>query len=123
MTVDEPSDSVRPQERLRAGTALLSESLDAAIERERVQLMQIQAMVKCVSEVLLYADDDDSTMHADVAKVSARLLIESVTRLEILRMQVRQLVEAASEQAEATSLDTIPPGMHQVKEGRPLYLC
>lgn len=123
MPVDEPSDPVRPKHTSRAGTPLLTESLDAAIEHERVQLMQIQAMVKCLSEVLLYADDDDSTMHADVAKVSARLLIESVTRLEVLRMQVRQLARVMHEEADATPLETIPPGTHQVKEGRPIYLC
>jgi hypothetical protein len=35
-------------------------------------------------DVLLYADDDDSTMHADVARTCSRLLSESMERLEIL---------------------------------------
>lgn len=117
MTVDEPSDSVRPQYPTRGDATRLPESIEAAIQYEREQLMQIQAMVKCLSEVLLYADDDDSTMHADVAKVSARLLNDSVTRLEALSLQVRQLAKAVHE---TSSLD-VPPGM--VKEARPLYLC
>lgn len=44
--------------------------------------MQIYAMLKCLYEVLLYADDDDSIMHADVANVSALLIDECVVRLE-----------------------------------------
>jgi transcriptional regulator with XRE-family HTH domain len=43
-------------------------------------------MLKCLYEVLLYADDDDSVMHADVANVCARLINESVTRLGDLLM-------------------------------------
>jgi hypothetical protein len=57
-----------------------------AIEHERVELMQIQAMLKCLYEVLLYADDDDSVMHADVANVCARLINDSVGRLDKLLM-------------------------------------
>lgn len=59
----------------------------ASIEHERVELLQIQAMLKCLYEVLLYADDDDSVMHADVANVCARLINESVRRLGGLLMQ------------------------------------
>jgi hypothetical protein len=33
-------------------------------------------------EVLLYSDDDDRVMHADVAQVIARLIRETVSRLE-----------------------------------------
>ncbi|MDY6948123.1 MAG: hypothetical protein SXG53_20640 [Pseudomonadota bacterium] len=44
-------------------------------------------MLKCLYEVLLYADDDDSVMHADVANVCARLINESVRRLGDLLMQ------------------------------------
>ena len=58
-----------------------------AIEHERVELLQVQAMLKCLYEVLLYADDDDSEMHADVANVCARLINESVARLDQLLMQ------------------------------------
>lgn len=39
-------------------------------------------MARCLYDVLLYADDDDATMHADVAKVIARLIEESVDALE-----------------------------------------
>ena len=58
----------------------------ASIEHEPGELLQIQAMLKCPYELLLYADDDDSVMHADVANVCARLINESVRRLGDLLM-------------------------------------
>ncbi len=57
-------------------------SLEELIEAERTNLMQVQGMAKVLYDVLLYSDDDDATMHADVAKVIARLIEESVDALE-----------------------------------------
>jgi hypothetical protein len=57
-------------------------SLEELIEAERANLMQVQAMARILYDVLLYSDDDDGTMHADVAKVIARLIEESVDALE-----------------------------------------
>ena len=57
-------------------------SLEELIEAERSNLMQVQGMAKCLYDVLLYSDDDDGTMHADVAQVIARLITESVDALE-----------------------------------------
>lgn len=65
---------------------LIAADVAEAIEHERVELQQIQAMLKCLYQVLLYADDDDSEMHADVANVCARLIDESVERLDQLLM-------------------------------------
>ena len=88
-------------------------SLAELIDHERGELTQIHAMVRCLNDVLLYADDDDSPMHADVAYVIARLLNESVVRLDGVRMRVAQLeTEVRSES---------PP--HQVREERATYLC
>ena len=71
-------------------TATLSELID----HERGELMQIHAMARCLNDVLLYADDADSPMHADVASIIARLLNESVGRLDAVRMRVAQLEQA-----------------------------
>jgi hypothetical protein len=87
-----------------SATATLSE----LIEHERVELMQVHAMVRCLNDVLLYADDDDSPMHADVALVIARLLNESVGRLDGVRMRVAQLEQPVT-----------PP--NQVREVRAVY--
>ena len=64
------------------------------------------------------SDDDDSSMHADVALVVARLLNESVTRLALVRTRVEQLEAAIKESAEGPAS---PP--HQVREARATYLC
>ena len=67
--------------------ALRAADVTEAIEHERAELLQIQAILKCLYEVLLYADDDDSVMHADVAQVCARMVHESVRRLGELLTQ------------------------------------
>lgn len=69
--------------------ALTADALEEIIENERVHLMQIYAMLKCLYEVLLYADDDDSIMHADVANVSALLIDDCVVRLEKIVMRFK----------------------------------
>lgn len=43
-------------------------TLEDLIEAERVNLMQVQGMARVLYDVLLYSDDDDGTMHADVAR-------------------------------------------------------
>jgi hypothetical protein len=57
-------------------------SLEELIEVERANLMQVHGMARVLYDVLLYSDDDDGTMHADVADVIARLIEESVEALE-----------------------------------------
>ena len=42
-------------------------TMEQAIENERTLLLQVRAMLHCLYEVLLYADDDDSIMQAEVA--------------------------------------------------------
>jgi hypothetical protein len=71
-------------------------ALSELIEHERAELMQVHAMVRCLNDVLLYADDDDSPMHADVALVIARLLNDSIARLEAVRVRVTELEQAAA---------------------------
>jgi hypothetical protein len=115
---DEPTQPRRRQRKSRAPQPVVESAmadLEQAIEYERTQLSQIHAMLKCLYEVLLYADDSDSVMHADVANVAARLLSESVARLAMLRMRAAKPYEPAVDRA------SLPP--HQVKEPTPVYLC
>jgi hypothetical protein len=90
-------------------------SLSEAIENERIELMQIHAMLKCLYEVLLYADDDDSVMHADVANVCARLLSDCVARLDAIRLLTLRMAPGND--------DPQPPQTHQVRDNRAVYLC
>jgi hypothetical protein len=121
MAPDEPSAPRRRRRSSLASPAASPATLPSAaslaelIEHERAELMQIQAMAKCLNDVLLYSDDDDGTMHADVAHVVARLLDDSIARLYLLRTRVAEL-EAAAEESAAS-----PP--YQVREERGAYLC
>ena len=65
-------------------------TLAEAIEAEREYLLELQAMTLCLYEVLLYSDDDDGAMHADVAQVIARLLRDVVSRLETIKDKLEQ---------------------------------
>lgn len=121
MAPDEPSAPRRRRSSPPASTVSYASqstpSLAELIAHERTELMQIHAMVRCLNDVLLYADDDDSPMHADVADVVARLLDDSIVRLEGVHTRVAQL-EASAEQSSA---DAPPP--NQVREPRLTYLC
>ncbi len=90
-------------------------SLSEAIEHERIELMQVQAMLKCLYEVLLYADDDDSVMHADVANVCARLISDCVARLDSVRLLTLRMTPDDDE--------PMPPHTHEVRDIRATYLC
>lgn len=72
------------------------EALEGTVENERVELMQVHAMLKCLYQVLLYADDDDSLMHADVANVAARLIVDSVERLEKMVSRLKAEADASA---------------------------
>lgn len=120
---NEPSSPRRRRDKASAAPAQLPSqapppvSISEAIEHERIELMQIQAMLKCLYEVLLYADDDDSVMHADVANVCARLLSECVERLDALRMRTLPLT------ADDDHVEQVPPQPHQVRDAPAAYLC
>jgi hypothetical protein len=129
---DEPSKPRRRRGKSRAtrsvgeGAAIPASvplSFEESIQHERVHLMQIQAMLKCLYEVLLYADDDDSLMHADVANVAARLIDDCVARLDVLRGRVAQPAVGGSDVEESQDeIDSLPRN-HQVKERQAAYLC
>jgi len=58
--------------------------LATLIEAERTELTYVNSILRMLYDVLLYSDDDDATMHADVAQVCSMLVRESNERLEIL---------------------------------------
>jgi hypothetical protein len=100
-------------------------TLEQAMANERILLLQIRAMLHCLYEVLLYADDDDTILHAEVAQTSARLLNESCERLDAVNLA--PLIEALRNRDSAAEDDDAPDltsyGPHQVREPRPLYLA
>ncbi len=67
-------------------------TLEEAIERVRTHLMEGRAMLHCLSEVLLYADDPDSVTHAEVAQTISRWINYSAEQLDLVKL--RPLIEA-----------------------------
>ena len=101
-------------------------TVEEAIEHERSLLLQVRAMLHCLYEVLLYADDDDSVMHAEVAQTAARLINESAARLDAVNLQ--PLIAAIKKGSGAQTSyedrrDVTRDGPHQVKEVVPMYLA
>ncbi len=100
-------------------------TLEEAIESERTMLLQIRSMLHCLYEVLLYADDDDSIMHAEVAQTAARLINDACVRLDFVNL--RPLIEGLQNRVNVAPRDGEPdfgsPGPYQVREPAPVYLA
>jgi len=100
-------------------------TLEGVIENERTLLLQVRAMLHCLYEVLLYADDDDSIMHAEVAHTAARLIDDSCVRLDSVNLHplfeaIRQGGSGALREDEADLACDRP---YQVREPMPVYLA
>jgi hypothetical protein len=88
-------------------------------------LLQIRAMLHCLYEVLLYADDDDTILHADVANTAARLLNESCARLDAVNLQplIDALRKRGSEEPREYEPDLTDQRHYQVREPTTAYLA
>jgi hypothetical protein len=60
--------------------------LEQAIESERAKLLQASAVLKCLYEVLLYADGDEAVTYADAAHLARTVIEDSVGRLDSVRL-------------------------------------
>lgn len=98
-------------------------TLEEVIENERTMLLQIRAMLHCLYEVLLYADDDDSILHAEVACTAARLINDSTVRLDSVNL--RPLIEAIRQGSGGAPIeydsDLTRHAPYQVREPTPVY--
>ena len=100
-------------------------TLEQAIANERIMLLQIRAMLHCLYEVLLYADDDDTILHAEVAQTCMRLINDSCVRLDAVNLT--PLIEALRNRAsEAPPEDEPDLTGHRplgVRDPMPVYLA
>ena len=94
-------------------------TLEEAVERVRTQLMEGRAMLHCLSEVLLYADDADSVTHAEVAHCIARWINYSAEQLDLVKLQ--PLIDALRQRTDEPQGDSgnYPP--YQVREPTVIY--
>jgi len=97
---DVSADPTRSDDRASSDAPDPTQVLATLIEAERTELMYVHSILRVLCDVLLYSDDDDATMHADVAQVCSMLVRESNERLEILirRYKAGEFRPAASEQ-------------------------
>ena len=61
--------------------------LEQTIEAERGKLLQANAVLRCLYEVLLYADGEDAIQYAEAAHVVSALIEDTVARLDLVRLR------------------------------------
>lgn len=60
--------------------------LEQTIEAERGRLLQGSAVLKCLYEVLLYAEGEDAIKYAEAAHLVSMLIDESVAQLDSVNL-------------------------------------
>lgn len=101
--MSEPTDAKPVRNPLRQHSV---NALERVIEDQRTKLSQAHAVLKCLYEVLLHAEGRDAVPYAEAAHLTARLLAESIDRLDPLRL--KPLIDGAS-----------APASHPPKEEKP----
>ena len=71
--------------------------LGQLIEAQRAKVLQAQAVMTCVREVLLYAEGNDSVTYAEAANAAAVLANDAAEGLDSIR--VKPMLEALRHEA------------------------
>jgi ATP-dependent protease HslVU (ClpYQ) ATPase subunit len=61
--------------------------LGQLIEAQRTKMLQAHAVMMCVREVLLYAEDDDIAIYAEAASAAAVLANDAAEGLDSIRLK------------------------------------
>ena len=96
--------------------------LEQTIEAERSKLLQANAVLRCLYEVLLYADGEDAIQYAEAAHVVSTLIDDSVARLDLFRLrpQIEEL-KRGSKPAEGTTLRDSASELYKLESGCKIY--
>jgi hypothetical protein len=62
-------------------------ALEQLIKEQRANLISAHAVQQCLYQVLLYADDEDAVIHAEVAHVVAAMMNDIVEKLDPLKVR------------------------------------
>lgn len=91
--------------------------LEQTIEAERSKLLQANAVLRCLYEVLLYADGEDAIQYAEAAHVVSALIDDSIARLDLvqLRPQIDEL-KRDSKPADGTTLRDSASAFYQLED-------
>jgi hypothetical protein len=98
-------------------------TLEEALTNVRKLMLEIRGVLHCLSEVLLYADNDDSVMHAEVAQAVRDWSAEAAAELDLAKL--KPLIDAIRERSDKSSGEggSAPstPEVYQVREPTPVY--
>jgi len=98
-------------------------TLEEALTNVRKLMLEIRGVLHCLSEVLLYADDGDSVMHAEVAQAVRDWAAEAAAELDLAKL--KPLIDAIRERSDKSSGEggSAPstPEVYQVREPTPVY--
>lgn len=97
-------------------------TLEEAVERVRALLLEVRAMLHCLSEVLMHTDDDDGVLHAQVAEAAARWINEAAADLDLVKLL--PLIQALAQRKYGPSSGESGSGnlgAHQVREPTRVY--
>lgn len=98
-------------------------TLEEALINVRKLMLEIRGVLHCLSEVLLYADDGDSVMHAEVAQAVRDWAAEAAAELDLAKL--KPLIDAIRERSDKSSGEggSTPstPEIYQVREPTPVY--
>lgn len=100
-------------------------TFEEAIENVRTLLFQVRGVLHCLADVLLYSDDNDGVMHADVAQAAEHWIDEAAKELDIVKLE--PLIAAIRERGGGSYGDGGSglgnKELLQVKEPTPVYLA
>lgn len=98
-----------------------AKTLDEAITNVRTLMMQVRGMLYCLSEVLQYADDADSLLHAEVARAGAGWVSMAATQLD--PKTLKPLIEALKRRGGSGDGGAAPAErmVYQVREPAAMY--
>ena len=99
-------------------------TLEEAIENVRTLLMQIRATLHCLSDVLLYADDDDAVLHAEVAKALEGWVNEAAVELDLVKLRplIESIRQGGGGEPGQGGPDPTGHGPYMVREPTPVYM-
>jgi len=81
--------------------------LECTIEAERGKLLRGSAVLRCLYEVLLYAEGEDAVTYAEAAHLVSMLIDESVAQLDRVNLapQIEELLSSRRDEDEALHPD------------------
>ncbi|WP_331070086.1 hypothetical protein [Steroidobacter sp.] len=98
--------------------------MEEAIGNARSLMVQLRGVLHCLSDVLLYSDDDDAAMHAEVARSMSDWAQLAAAELDPAKL--RPLIEAIRRRDDGMPGEDEPAPdrrkPHQVKEPMLTYL-